>query len=71
MFIDRAWDKRRKQYREKEGIQERVLNDGRIFKIYKRYFKKSDVKEMFERYNFIIKSYYTGDAFIAAIVENY
>jgi hypothetical protein len=37
----------------------------------KRYFKKSDVKEMFERYNFIIKSYYTGDAFIAAIVENY
>ena len=67
MFIDSAWNKKRKQYREKEGIQERVLNDGRTFKVYKRYFKKSDVKEMFERYNFVIKSYYIGDAFIAAI----
>lgn len=67
MFIDSAWNKRRKQYREKEGIQERVLNDGRIFKVYKRYFKKSEVKEMLERYNFVIKSYYIGEAFIAAI----
>jgi len=67
MFIDGAWNKKRKQYREKEGIQERVLSDGRTFKVYKRYFKKSDVKEMFERYNFVIKSYYIGDAFIAAI----
>jgi len=67
MFIDSAWNKRRQQYQEKEGIQERVLSDGRVFKVYKRYFKKSDVQEMFKRYNFVIKSYYIGDAFIAAI----
>ncbi len=67
MFIDSTWNKRRQQYQEKEGIQERVLSDGRVFKVYKRYFKKSDVQEMFERYNFVIKSYYIGDAFIAAI----
>lgn len=67
MFIDSVWNKRRKQYQEKEGIQERVLSDGRTFKVYKRYFKKSEVQEMLERYNFVIKSYYIGEAFIAAI----
>ncbi|GAG89229.1 unnamed protein product, partial [marine sediment metagenome] len=46
MFIDSAWNKRRRQYQEKEGIQERVLSDGRVFKVYKRYFKKSDVQEI-------------------------
>jgi ubiquinone/menaquinone biosynthesis C-methylase UbiE len=71
MFIDSTWNRRRQQYREKEGIQERVLNDGRIFRIYKRYFEKSDVEEMFKRYDFEVKSYYVGDALIAAMAESY
>jgi len=33
MFIDSIWNARRQQYREKEGIQERVLSDGRIFRV--------------------------------------
>jgi ubiquinone/menaquinone biosynthesis C-methylase UbiE len=69
MFIDSVWNKRREQWREKEGIQERVLNCGRIFRIYKRYFEGSDVEQMLKRYGFEIKSYYVGEAFIAAIAE--
>jgi ubiquinone/menaquinone biosynthesis C-methylase UbiE len=70
MLIDSAWNERRQWYREKEGIQERVLNDGRIFRIYKRYFEKSDVEEMFKKHDFEIISYYIGDALIAAIAES-
>jgi len=70
MFIDSAWNKRRQRYREKEGVQERALNEGRIFRVYKRYFGKSDVEEMFRRYKFEGVSYYTGEALIAAIAES-
>lgn len=70
MFIDSAWNKRRQRYREKEGVQERVLNEGRIFRVYKRYFDKSDVEEMFRRYKFEVVSYYTGEALFAAIAES-
>ena len=69
MFIDSAWNKRRQRYREKEAVQERVLNEGRIFRVYKRYFDKSDVEEMFKRYKFEVVSYYTGEALIAAIAQ--
>ena len=70
MFIDSVWNKRREQFREKEGIQERILNDGRTFRIYKRYFEGSDVERMFEAYGFEVKSHYVGEAFIAAIAES-
>jgi ubiquinone/menaquinone biosynthesis C-methylase UbiE len=70
MFIDSVWNKRREQCREKEGVQERVLNDGRTFRIYKRYFEGSDVEQMFKRYGFEVKSHYVGEAFIAAIAES-
>jgi ubiquinone/menaquinone biosynthesis C-methylase UbiE len=70
MFIDSAWNKRREQYREKEGFQERVLNDGRTFRVYKRYFDESDVEEMFKRYGFEVISYYIGEALVAAIAES-
>ena len=71
MFIDSAWNKRRQRYQDKEGIQERVLSDGRKFRIYKRYFAKSDVEKMFKRYSFEAISYYIGDALIAAIAESH
>ncbi|MCK4310002.1 MAG: class I SAM-dependent methyltransferase [Methanomicrobia archaeon] len=69
MIIDGAWNNERQKYTKKEGIQERVLNDGRRFKIYKRYFEKSDLEGMAHRYNFKIKSCYVGTAFIAVILE--
>lgn len=71
MVIDGAWSRKRKQYRKKEGLQKRVLNDGRIFTIYKRYFDKSDTKKMFKRYLFKLESSHIGDVFLAVIGENH
>jgi ubiquinone/menaquinone biosynthesis C-methylase UbiE len=71
MVIDSAWSRKRKQYRKKEGIQKRVLNDGRIFTIYKRYFDKFDIDEMFKKYLFKFESSYIGDVFLAVIGENH
>ena len=70
MIIDSAWSKKRQKYRKKEGIQERVLSDGRTFNVYKRYFDQPDIEEMFRRYLFTLKSSYMGDVFLAAIGEN-
>jgi ubiquinone/menaquinone biosynthesis C-methylase UbiE len=71
MLVDSAWNWRRQRYRGKEGVQERVLNDGRLFRVYKRYFDKSDVEEMLERHHFEGLSYYTGEALIAAVAESH
>ena len=70
MVIDSAWNKERQKHRKKEGVQERVLNDGRRFKIYKRYFEKSDIEEMFSKYDFEVKTCYVGMAIISAVSEN-
>lgn len=69
MVIDSAWNKERQKYSMKEGTQERVLNDERRFKIFKRYFEQSDIENMADRYDFTIRSYYIGKAFIVAILE--
>lgn len=71
LFIDSVWSKWRSQYREKEGLHERTLNDGRKFTIYKRYFDRSDVERMFKNYLFNIDSFYIGDAFLVATGENH
>lgn len=69
MLIESAWSSKRQQYRRKEGMQERVLNDGRKFTVYKRYFDKSDVEEIFKRHGFKLQSYYMGDVILAATGE--
>jgi ubiquinone/menaquinone biosynthesis C-methylase UbiE len=70
LFIDSSWSKWRSRYREKEGFQERILNDGRKFTIYKRYFTKEEVRFIFKKYRFKLISFYFGDAFFAVIGEN-
>lgn len=70
MLIDGAWSSKRQQYRKKEGMQERELNDGRIFNLFKRYFDKSDIESIFKNHRFELKSYYSGDWILAAIGEN-
>jgi demethylmenaquinone methyltransferase/2-methoxy-6-polyprenyl-1,4-benzoquinol methylase len=67
MLIDSAWSSIRQQYRKKEGLQERALNDGRTFTIYKRYFDKFDVEEMFVRHSFKLESLYLGNLFLTAM----
>lgn len=70
IFIDSAWTTKRQPYREKEGLLRRTLNDGRTFTIYKRYFNKSDVEELFQKYGFKLESLYFGDVFLAATGKN-
>lgn len=69
MLIESAWSSKRQQYRKKEGTQERVLNDGRKFTVYKRYFDRADIEGIFERYRLKLQSYYMGDVILAAIGE--
>jgi len=70
IFIDSAWTKKRQPYREKEGLLKRVLNDGRAFTIYKRYFDKSDIEDLFRRYGFKLESFLMGGVFLAAAGKN-
>lgn len=67
VIIDSAWNKEREKVRKKEEIQYRKLNDGRIFKVYKKYFKVEDIKKMSSRYKFVIKDIYFGEVFLAFI----
>ncbi len=69
LFIDSVWSKERRPHRKKSGIQERTLNNGRTFKIFKRYFTLPDVEAMFERHGFTLLSSYMGNVFLAATGE--
>jgi demethylmenaquinone methyltransferase/2-methoxy-6-polyprenyl-1,4-benzoquinol methylase len=70
MIVDSYWSKRRKAGgRKREGEQKRILNDGRAFKIYKKYFVESDVEEMLAKHQFTCESLHVGDVFIAAVAH--
>jgi ubiquinone/menaquinone biosynthesis C-methylase UbiE len=70
MIVDSYWSERRRAGgRKKEGEQERTLNDGRVFAIYKKYFDKADIEAMLERHRFKLKSLHVGDMFIAAAAD--
>lgn len=68
MVIDSVWNNERQKYTKKEGIQKRVLNNGRTFKIYKRYLEKSDIERMC-KYSFTVRFCHIGKAFIVAVLE--
>jgi ubiquinone/menaquinone biosynthesis C-methylase UbiE len=70
MIVDSYWSERRKNGgRKKEGEQERILNDGRAFKIYKKYFDESDIEEKLASHQFVCESLRVGDMFIAAVAS--
>jgi ubiquinone/menaquinone biosynthesis C-methylase UbiE len=69
MLVDSAWNRLRQKYTEKECMQKRVLNDGRTYTVYKRYFEKQDIMRMCERYHLKIESGFTGTAFIVAVLK--
>jgi SAM-dependent methyltransferase len=66
VLLDSAWTPKRQQFREKESVQERVLNDGRTFRVYKRYFTQSDVERMYVQHGFRLECFYIGDLILAA-----
>ncbi len=61
MIIDSAWSEKRKQYRKKEGLQERILDSGQKFTIYKRYFDKNDINKMFAKHTLKLDSIFIGE----------
>ncbi len=67
LFIDSAWSEKRKLKRLKEGIQERILNNGRTFKIFKRYFTLQELEVLLEKHNFTIVSSYIGSVLLTAL----
>jgi len=69
MVIESVWSEKRKGYRQKTGIENRVLNDGRSFRVYKKYFEQTEVEEMLESHLFAIESIYVGEMLIAAVAE--
>ncbi len=69
LLIDSAWSEKRKLQRVKQGIQERILNDGRTFRIFKRYFTLREIEGLFNKYNFNIVSSYMGTVFLTALGE--
>jgi len=66
LWIDGSWSRKRARYRLKEGYQERILNDGRAFSVFKRYFEKSDVNNLLKKHSLVLRSLYMGDVFFAA-----
>ncbi len=66
LWIDGSWSDTRRKHRTKEGFQTRTLNDGRSFKVYKRYFEAKDIRKILKKYSFILHSLYMGEVFFAA-----
>ena len=65
MIVDSLWNSRRSKYRNKEGVEERVLKDGRKFKVFKRYMDQGDMARLLQSHSFKIKSLYVGDMMLA------
>ena len=51
LILDSAWSDQRAQFNEKVEHQERRLNDGRTFEIYKRYCNRDDITRWAKRYD--------------------
>ncbi len=66
MLIDSVWNEMRRQTSEKEGRVMRRLNDGRTFAIYKKYFDRSEVEEMYRRNDIDLEAFHFGNVFFAA-----
>ncbi len=67
LLIDSAWSDKRSRYRQKTGLQKRVLNDGREFCVPKNYFGKEEIEELLGKNGFQIRSHFFGDTFLAVI----
>ncbi len=67
LIIDSTWTKVRAKSQNKEDVSERRLNDGRSFKIYKRYFDTGDLPALLESHGITVKDSFFGNSFAAVI----
>jgi len=64
-ILDSMWSKERREVRDKLGIQERALSDGRKFEIYKKYFDRTDIQTLGSKYKIKFDVLHEGKVFIA------
>jgi len=69
LVIDSAWSPERQADRRKAGTLTRVLEDGREFRIYKRYFEAAELSEMVGCYGFGVRRLHFGKVFIALLCD--
>jgi ubiquinone/menaquinone biosynthesis C-methylase UbiE len=69
MIIDSAWNEKREKLCQKSGVVERVLENGRKFRIYKKYFDQSEIHRMLKKYGYAVRALYVGDMLIAGVAE--
>jgi cyclopropane fatty-acyl-phospholipid synthase-like methyltransferase len=67
LIIDSVWSATRARCRNKDGMQQRTLSDGRVFSIYKRYFTLDELSKLMLQSGFEMTSSYAGEVFLAAI----
>ncbi|HET9270124.1 MAG TPA: class I SAM-dependent methyltransferase [Vicinamibacterales bacterium] len=65
LILESAWSRERAEVNVKAELQERRLNDGTRFEIYKRYFDRNDVVEWGRRYRVSLEIEHFGAAFVA------
>jgi ubiquinone/menaquinone biosynthesis C-methylase UbiE len=63
-IMDSAWSKERRKVRNKSGIQERRLNNGRKFNIYKKYFDRADIRVLGAKYEIKFDVLHEGKIFV-------
>ncbi len=69
IIFDSTWNEEREKVRIREGLQERILNNGDRFKIYKKYFTEEDLEKLSERENLSLSIQFFGRTFFAAVFE--
>jgi ubiquinone/menaquinone biosynthesis C-methylase UbiE len=65
LIFDSAWSPERAKVNDKVGCQERRLNDGTRFEVYKRYFDREDVLGWVNKYRTQLSVEHFGTAFVA------
>ena len=69
LILDSAWSAERARFNAKAERQERRLNDGTRFEIYKRYFDQRDLSGWANKYDVTISIEHFGTAFFAVSGE--
>lgn len=65
LILDSAWSPLRAQFNTKVGQQERRLNDGTRFEIYKRYLDEADIAGWENKYGVTLRVEHSGAALLA------
>ena len=65
LILDSAWSAERSRFNAKVERQQRRLNDGTLFEIYKRYFTQEDIADWAKKYGMNVTMEHYGTAFFA------